>query len=197
MKTRLILFVSVFVAMTTAAAAAISQISPEHTAFFEAKIRPVLAEKCYKCHSETSSKVRGGLLLDTRDGIRRGGDTGPAIVPGDLNKSLLIEAIRYANKDTAMPPPKNGGKLPDAVIADFEQWVKMGAPDPRGGRARAVESSKKWDPEAAKKWWAFQPLRQPPVPSVKDAAWTRGDVDRFVLAGLEAKGLKPVGDADK
>lgn len=179
-------------------AVAQSVLTPDQTVFFEAKIRPVLVDKCYKCHSETSSKVRGGLLLDTRDGLLRGGDSGPAIVPGDLNKSLLIEAIRYMNDDIAMPPEKSGGKLPDAVIADFERWVKMGAPDPRDGKATVVvEPPKKYDPEAAKKWWAFQPLRQPSVPVVKDAAWARGDIDRFVLAGLEAKGLKPVGDADK
>ncbi len=162
---------------------------PDQLAFFEAKIRPVLVERCYKCHSETATKVRGGLLLDTRDGIRRGGDTGPAIVPGDLSKSLLIKAIRYTNKDLAMPPEKNGGRLPDAVISDFEQWVKMGAPDPRDGKSTVVE--------IAKKSWAFESLRQPSVPTVNETAWPRGDIDRFVLAGLEAKGLKPVGDADK
>ncbi len=166
----------------------------EQLAFFESKIRPVLADKCYKCHSEKSEKIRGGLVLDTRDGIRRGGDNGPAVVPGDLTNSLLVDAIRYSNKDTAMPPEKSGGKLPDNVIADLEAWVKMGAPDPREGVAKVV---KKLDMEEAKKWWSYQAPQKSDAPTVKDAAWPRGDLDRFILAGLEAKNLKPVGDADK
>ena len=96
-------------------------------------------------------------MLDTREGIRRGGDNGPAVVPGNLTESLLIDAIRYSNKDTAMPPEKAGGKLPDEVIADFEKWVEMGAPDPRDGAAKLV---KKYDTSEAKKWWAFQPLQE-------------------------------------
>lgn len=178
-----------------------SALPPEQAAFFEAKIRPVLVQQCYPCHSAAAGKTSGGLSLDTREGVRRGGKSGPAVVPGDPDKSLLLQAIRHAGAGAAvaaMPPQKSGGKLPDAVIADFERWVKMGAPDPRDGQAGGAEPSKQWDPaEAAKKWWAFQPLRQPSVPAVKDAAWPRGNVDRFVLAGLERKGLKPVGDADR
>jgi len=166
----------------------------EQIAFFENKIRPVLADKCYKCHAENAEKIRGGLVLDTREGIRRGGDNGPAVVPGELHDSLLIDAIRYTNKDTAMPPEKSGGKLPDSVIADFEAWVKMGAPDPRDGTAKVV---KKLDMEEAKKWWSYQPPKKSAAPTVKDAAWPRGDIDRFILAGLEAKNLAPVADADK
>ena len=168
--------------------------TPEQLDFFEKKIRPVLADKCYKCHSEKAEKIKGGLLLDTREGMRRGGDNGPAVVPGDLKESLLIEAVHYTNKDFAMPPEKSGGKLPDAVIKDFETWVTMGVPDPREGAAKVV---KKYDTEAAKKWWSFQPMQKPAAPMLKDAAWARGDIDKHVLAGLEAKGLKPVGDADK
>src|SRR2546426_1007098 len=100
----------------------------EQLDFFEKKIRPVLSEKCYKCHSEKADKVKGGLVLDTREGARRGGDSGPAVVPGNLDDSILIEAVRYTNKDFAMPPEKSGGKLPQAVINDFETWIKMGAP---------------------------------------------------------------------
>jgi hypothetical protein len=168
--------------------------APEQLDFFEKKIRPVLSEHCYKCHSEKSEKVKGGLLLDTREGIRRGGDNGPAVVPGELKDSLLIEAIHYTNKDFAMPPEKSGGKLPDAVIKDFEKWITMGAPDPRDGAAKVV---KKFDAEAARKWWSFQPIQKPATPALKDTAWPRSDIDRHVLAGLEAKGIKPVGDADK
>ncbi len=165
----------------------------EQVDFFEKKIRPVLADKCYKCHSEKAEKVRGGLLLDTREGIRRGGDSGAAVVPGNVGESLLIEAVRYTNTDTAMPPKKAGGKLPDTVIADFETWVKMGAPDPRDGVSRVV---KKADMEAAKQWWAFTPPKPQAVPVPKDAAWARSDVDRFLRTALEAKGVQPVGDAD-
>ncbi|MEQ1851241.1 MAG: DUF1549 domain-containing protein, partial [Chthoniobacteraceae bacterium] len=165
----------------------------EQIDFFEKKIRPVLSDKCYKCHSEKSDKVKGGLLLDTREGIRRGGDSGPAVVPGDLKESILIEAIQYTNKDFAMPPEKSGGKLPDAVIKDFEAWVKMGAPDPREGSGKIV---KKYSKEDAKKWWAFQPPQAPAVPQPRNAAWAHGDVDRFLLSAIEAKGVKPVGDAD-
>jgi hypothetical protein len=168
--------------------------TPDQLDFFEKKIRPVLVDKCYKCHSEKAEKVKGGLLLDTREGIRRGGDNGPAVVPGSLEDSLLMEAIRYTNKDFAMPPEKAGGKLPDAIVKDLEAWVKMGAPDPRDGAAKIV---KKYDTGEARKWWAFQPVQKPAVPAAKDSAWPRGDIDQFLLAALEGKGLKPVGDADK
>lgn len=174
------------------------EIPQDQRDFFEKKIRPVLTDKCYKCHSEKAEKLKGGLLLDTREGTRHGGDSGPAVVPGNLRDSLLIEAIRYGNKDTAMPPQKAGGKLPDDVIKDFEKWVQMGAPDPReGGGAVAAAASKKYDTEKAKDWWAFKAPKKSEVPAVKDAAWARTDVDRFLLAGLEAKGIKPVADADK
>jgi hypothetical protein len=170
------------------------QPTPEQLDFFEKKIRPVLSEHCYKCHSEKSEKIRGGLVLDTREGIRRGGDNGPAVVPGELKESLLIEAIHHTNKDFAMPPEKEGPKLADAVIKDFEAWVKMGAPDPRDGPAKVVA---KYDDAAARKWWSFQPIAKPGVPTPKNAAWPKSDIDRFLLAALEAKGLQPVADADR
>ncbi len=169
-----------------------SKPTAEQLDFFEKKIRPVLADKCYKCHSEKTEKVKGGLVLDTREGIRRGGDSGAAVVPGDLKESILIEAVRYHNKDFAMPPEKEGGKLPDAIIKDFETWVSSGAADPRDGAAKVV---KKYDAEAAKQWWAFQPPQKAAVPQPRDAAWAYGDVDRFLMAGLEAKNLRPVVDA--
>jgi hypothetical protein len=164
----------------------------EQLDFFEKKIRPVLVDKCYKCHSEKTENVKGGLVLDTREGIRRGGDSGPSVVPGDLKDSILIEAIRYHNKDFAMPPEKEGGKLPDPVIKDFETWVASGAPDPRDGAARVV---KKFDPEEARKWWSFQLPKKGAVPQPKNAAWAFGDVDRFLLAAMESKNIAPVADA--
>ncbi|MEO6742381.1 MAG: PSD1 and planctomycete cytochrome C domain-containing protein [Chthoniobacteraceae bacterium] len=174
-----------------------SAVEPKPTAeqldFFEKKIRPVLSERCYKCHSEKADKVKGSLVLDTREGARRGGDSGPAVVPGNLDDSILIQAVRYTNKDFAMPPEKSGGKLSDAIIRDFETWVKMGAPDPREGAAKLV---KKFSKEDAKNWWSFQPPKEQTVPKPKNSAWAHGDVDRFLLAALEEKKLKPVGDAD-
>ncbi len=159
--------------------------------FFENKIRPVLTSKCYDCHSATAKKIKAGLVLDTRAGIRKGGDNGPAVVPGDLEASLLVKAIHYADKDTAMPPKQ---KLPDEVIADFETWIKMGAPDPRDGAALA---SNKMTPEAAKTFWSFQPVKEPALPEVKDKEWAWADMDRFVRAAQETKDLKPVEDADR
>ena len=167
------------------------------TAFFEKNIRPVLATKCAKCHSAEADKVRGGLLLDTRDGLRKGGDTGPAIVPGNPDESLLIQALHSKDKDTAMPPEKSGGKLPANVIADFEAWVKMGAPDPREGAAAVVVAKKEIDFNKAREFWAYKVPVTPAAPVVADRQWPRTDLDRFILAGLEAKGLKPVADADR
>ncbi|MEO6786658.1 MAG: PSD1 and planctomycete cytochrome C domain-containing protein, partial [Chthoniobacteraceae bacterium] len=169
------------------------KLTTEQIDFFERKIRPVLSERCYKCHSEKAAKVKGGLVLDTREGARRGGDSGPAVVPGNLDDSILIEAVRYTNKDFAMPPEKSGGKLPDAIIRDFETWVKMGAPDPREGAAKVV---KKFSKEDAKNWWAFQAPKPQTVPQPRNPAWAHGDIDGFLLAALEEKKLKPVGDAD-
>lgn len=166
----------------------------EQLEFFEKKIRPVLAEKCYDCHSANAEKLKGGLLLDSRDGIRRGGENGPAVVPGDIEESLLIQAIRYTDKDFAMPPAKAGGQLAESTIKDFETWIKMGAPDPRDAIAAMV---KRDDAAKGKEWWAFQPVGQPAVPEVRDGSWPRGDIDKFLLSALESKGLHPVSDADK
>ncbi|QDU23186.1 DUF1553 domain-containing protein [Urbifossiella limnaea] len=163
----------------------------EQLAFFEKKVRPALVEHCYKCHSETAEKLRGGLALDTRAGTRAGGDTGPAVVPGSPERSLLVRAIRSTDQATAMPPK---GKLPESVIADLEAWVKMGAPDPRDGQKVARQEI---DVVKGRQFWSFQPPKMHLAPLVKDAAWPRTDVDRFLLAALEAKGLHPVGDADR
>jgi hypothetical protein len=166
--------------------------SEEGLAFFEKKIRPVLVAQCYKCHSATAKKLKAGLMLDTRAGMRKGGESGPAIVPGDVRASLLLRAIRNPDPTLRMPPSK---KLPDEVIADFERWVRMGAPDPRGGKAVVVR--KEIDIEKGRQFWSFRPPRKPTPPKVKAADWPRSDIDRFLLAAMEAKGLKPVADADK
>src|SRR5213594_4130695 len=149
--------------------------------FFEKKIRPVLVEHCYQCHSASAEKIKGELLLDSREGMLKGGESGrPAVVAGDLDKSRLIEAIRYRNGDLQMPPKKAGGKLSDGQIADFIAWIKLGAPDPRTGKA---ESRK---PKAeAKKFWSFQQPKEPLVPRVKNARWPQTSLDHFILATLE------------
>ena len=172
-------------------------LTDEQRTFFESKIRPVLAGKCYSCHSAQAKEVEGGLLLDNRQGVQKGGEDGPIIVPRNPDSSLLIQALRYGNKDLQMPPQDNGGKLPDAVIHDFETWVRMGAPDPRDGGGLITPSAKPWDTTEAKKWWAFQPLRPPTTPEVTDAGWAREELDRYVLAALDAKNIKPVADASK
>ncbi|MGL6095992.1 MAG: DUF1553 domain-containing protein [Fimbriiglobus sp.] len=167
--------------------------TPDQLAFFEKKIRPVLVTKCYGCHSADAEKVRADLLLDTRDGLRAGGASGPAVVPGDPKKSPLIHGLHGSN-DAAQMPPKE--KLSAVVIADFEAWVKMGAPDPRTGPG-AAKKADAIDIEKGRQHWAFQPPKKTAPPAVTNAAWPASDLDRFVLAKLEDKHLSPVGDADK
>ncbi len=171
-------------------AVAAKRATPEQFAFFEKNIRPVLVKECYSCHATTAKKVRGGLTLDTREGVRHGGETGPAIVLGDAKKSLLIKALRHVHEPLKMPPKK---KLPDEVIANFEKWIAMGAPDPRDGAGKVAKNE--IDVEKGRRFWSFQPPKKT-IPAVKDVAWPRGPIDKFVLAGLEAKGLRPVADAD-
>ncbi|MCA9086517.1 MAG: DUF1549 domain-containing protein, partial [Planctomycetaceae bacterium] len=171
--------------------------SQEQLLFFEAKIRPVLVEKCYSCHSDQAGEVQGGLLLDSREGVRRGGDSGAAVVPGNLSASLLISAIRYSNDDLMMPPKDQGGKLPDNVKRDFETWVRMGAPDPRDGPARMVS---RYDTSGARSWWSFQPIISVDPATMmiapQHAAWPQTGIDRFVAAQWDSHGLTPVADAE-
>ena len=154
--------------------------------FFEAKIRPVLVEHCYECHSAGAlgkNNLKGGLFLDSRDGSRKGGESGPAVVPGKPDESLLITALKH---DSFKMPPK--GKLPDELIAHFVKWVEMGAPDSRDGVAVVTTEI---DIEVGRKHWSFQPLTQPTLPAVKDEAWGRNPLDRFVRARQEAAGVIP------
>jgi hypothetical protein len=162
---------------------------PEGVEFFEKKIRPVLVERCYSCHSADAKKLKGNLLLDTREGTLKGGDLGASLVPGNPDKSLLIKAIRYTDEDLKMPPK---GRLSNDVVADFVAWVQRGAPDPR---TKAVAAKGGIDLEAGRKWWAFQKPQERPLPDVKGAA--RSPIDRYILAKLEEKGLKFAPPADK
>jgi hypothetical protein len=161
------------------------------TAFFENKIRPVLVEHCYKCHSEAEGERKGGLLLDRQSGWLDGGDSGQAVVPGDVEGSLVIQAVRYGDEDTAMPPKY---KLDAEVVTLLEQWVKMGAPGPKQDIGE-TEFSKLGDQDAifekAKTHWSFQPVRAVEPPKADDAAWNEHPIDGFIFANLKEHKLTP------
>ena len=172
-------------------------VSPEDRSFFENKIRPVLVKHCYECHSADSEGVGGKLLLDTRDGVRTGGESGPAVVPGKPDESRIIQALRYDGIE--MPPEQ---PLPETVINNFVKWVQRGAPDPRTPIARpkaATPTSEKTaskDGDSKPPLWSLQPRTQPAIPDVKDQEWPRDPLDRFVLARLDEVDLAPTYDAD-
>ncbi|MEX2579240.1 MAG: PSD1 and planctomycete cytochrome C domain-containing protein [Verrucomicrobiales bacterium] len=163
--------------------------------FFETKIRPVLSEKCFECHSATAEKLKAGLRVDHRELLLGGGDTGPAIEPGHAGRSLLVEAIGYGNEDLQMPPKE---KLGDAVRKDFEKWIADGAywpdepvPERGGGRAEdAFELEKR-----RQEHWSWRPVKRPEPPETGHRDWPRAPLDRFVLARMEAEGLRPAEDA--
>jgi cytochrome c553 len=168
--------------------------SADGVEFFEKKVRPVLVAHCYRCHADKGKAPKGGLRLDSRAALLKGGDNGPALTPGRPDRSRLIEALGYGNADLQMPPK---GKLPDAVIADLAAWVKMGAPWPKEGAGAAAAKDGFDLPRRRRAHWAWQPVRPPAPPAVRDAAWPRGPVDRFLLARLEAQGLRPAPPADR
>src|SRR5436190_575491 len=147
--------------LTLCAPAGPAEPSRDDVEFFEKHIRPVLAEKCYSCHSAAADKVRGGLLLDTADGVRKGGDSGPAIVPGKPADSRLIKALK-GDGDVKRMPPKEKDPLTAEQIAHFEHWIATGAPDPRTASAPVATTI---DFTKAREHWSFRPLRDPPVPA--------------------------------
>jgi hypothetical protein len=162
-------------------------------AFFEKKVRPILVDNCYTCHSaETNS--RGGLRVDDRNGLLQGGGRGPAIVPGHPEKSLLLQAVRHTHAKLKMPPKKS---LSPQQLADLEKWIKDGAAWPAVRVPLALGMTSARYERLKKKHWAWQPLREPSLPRVRDGSWARTDIDQYVLAGLEQKGVRPVGDADR
>ena len=166
--------------------------------FFEKHIRPVLVENCYKCHSAESEKLKGGLRLDTREGLLKGGDSGPAIIPGDPGNSLLIKAVRYTDKDVQMPPKDR--KLADAQIADLTAWVKLGAPDPRVSTNQTFlpsASKPAYDYATERKLWAYRAPDNPAIPFVKNNDWAKSPIDQFILSKLAEKQLSPAPPADK
>ena len=183
-----------FVFAVTGAAFA-QEITKEQTEFFESKIRPVLADTCYRCHSADAGKNKGGLTLDSRDAMLKGGDTGPAVAPGDAVKSLLIKAINYGDPDLQMPPSSAGGNLSDTQIADLTTWVKMGAPVP--ANATAIKTKLSGLTDKARGHWSYLVAKNPKIPINKNQQWCRTPVDCFILQKIEAAGMLPSPDADK
>src|SRR5262245_60969254 len=173
-----------FLTTPAAHAAPPAKLSPEGVAIFEKQVRPVLVRHCYRCHSPEAKKLKGGLRLDTRQGVLRGGASGPAVVPGEPAKSLLLEAVKHAGGVEAMPPDE---KLSDAQIAGLEAWVKMGAPDPRDGGLKNTDT-----------FWSFRAIQRPAVPEIRTPkVEIQNAIDAFILARLNEKGLKPSPPADR
>ncbi|MEX0792125.1 MAG: PSD1 and planctomycete cytochrome C domain-containing protein [Pirellulaceae bacterium] len=188
---RITLILGCWLLLQGAAARADEKPSEADLDFFEKKIRPVLVTHCYECHSEEAETLHGGLLLDTREGIRGGGDSGAAVVPGKIDESLLIEALRYDDSLYQMPPD---GRLSDQVIRDFEQWITRGAADPREGTPIPGDGI---DAQQANRHWAFQPVQRVKRPAVQDTSWPKAEVDYFILSRLEEAGLVPAPSVDK
>ncbi len=164
--------------------------APEAVEFFESRVRPILVERCVKCHGPR--KQSGGLRLDGRDAILKGGDTGPAVVPDKPEESLIIQAISYRLDELKMPPTK---KLPDTDVAFLTRWVALGAPWPADTARNAAVAHT--SASAAPAHWAFQPLRTASLPPVKNRGWVRSPIDTYLLARLEAEGIAPSPPADK
>jgi hypothetical protein len=183
--------IALVVALHAGIASAAAPADDSQIAFFEKTIRPILINRCYECHSVESGKSKGGLLIDSRDGLLKGGDNGPALVAGDPDKSRIIESVRYHNQDMQMPPK---GALPSAEVKALEAWVKMGAPDPREATADAKHAAPRViDIAEGSKHWAFRPIANPKVPAVK----AENPIDAFIIEKLTEKGMSLAAPADK
>src|SRR5438445_11865360 len=165
-----------------------TQFARQQLEFYERQVQPILAENCYKCHSHQAEKIKAGFVLDSREGLLKGGETGPAIVPGDAEKSLLIKAIRHVDEDLQMPPKK---KLADSEIATLAEWVKLGEPYGETQMTAASTPKGRRSTTEDRNWWSFQPVRKVAVPEVKDNGWSRNPIDHFIFAKLSAEGLTP------
>ncbi len=176
------------------------EVTPEAAAFFEAKIRPLLERSCFQCHSARAEKLKGGLRLDSRENVLAGGTSGPAALAGDVEESLLIEAVRWKDKDLQMPPKK---QLEPDEVHDLEHWVELGLPWPAsagssaGAPAAPAPAKHAIDFEKAREFWCFQPPERASAPTTKDKSWAWSEIDRFLLAAMEAKGAAPVADVDR
>lgn len=191
--TAVIVFTGLFGLLMSDLSAADPQPNQEGLDFFEKKIRPVLIQHCYECHSGDAKNLKGSLLLDSKQGTLKGGDSGTALVPGKPVESLLLETMRYG-EDTYQMPPK--GKLSAEIIADFEKWIALGAPDPRN-ETSAKTAKAEIDFVKAREFWSFQPPQSYPAPAVKRKDWPLNRIDPFILAAQEAKGFTPASAADK
>ncbi len=191
MKLALILIVHLLVCAAASAQAEVPH--NEQLEFFEQKIRPLLARHCYQCHSAQAPTVFGELRLDSSAAVLQGGRSGPAVVPGKPASSRLIQAVRHEAGATSMPP---AGKLGNPEIENLTEWVRLGAPWPET-LGRVSEQVAASAAEAGDGHWAWQPLLETPAPAVADSNWPRGEIDRFVLAALAARGLSPVAMADR
>src|SRR5438552_15118939 len=182
-------FLCAALAVAVVRAPATAQPNSDATRFFENEVRPLLAKTCFKCHGP--AKQEAGLRLDSRDGMLKGGEHGAALVPSEPDRSLLLHVVRQQG-EVKMPP---GGKLKDEQIAVLARWVKMGAPWPQEAKIGGLRSG---PPSAEeRRFWSSQPIRDTAAPPVKDAAWPRNDVDRFILAAREANSLRPAPPADR
>lgn len=171
----------------------VTAVADEGAEFFEKRIRPLLVERCLDCHGGPSGKVKGGLRLDSRAALLQGGDSGPAMIPGNPADSRLIEAVGYGNSDLQMPPK---GRLADREIEDLTAWIQQGAPWPEEARATGASEEEGFNLDQRRRdHWAWQPIRPVPPPEVKFPSWVRQPPDAFILARLEAEGLSPTGPA--
>src|SRR5262245_29631650 len=182
---------TVVVLLVHGSAAPAAEDDPKGIDFFEKNIRPILVANCYQCHSASSKELKGDLRLDTKEGIRKGGESGAALVPGKPEESLIVKALRH--EDGLEMPPKE--KLPGSVVANFVKWIEIGAPDPR--KANVTTVGGKINIAEARKFWAFTPPKIVPPAKVKNAAWPKSQIDRYLLAALEERNLSPVADADR
>jgi len=171
-----------------------AEISPAQREFFEDEIRPLFIEHCYECHDASDGDFKGGLALESPAGLREGGDTGPAVAPGHPEKSLLIRAIGYADRDLQMPPRS---PLPDEAVRNLEKWVAMGAPDPRDEPAAGKPEPSGMSPEEGREFWSFETPTAPTPPEVDGLPADANPIDRFVRARLAEKGLSPAPRASK
>lgn len=190
--------VALIAAVACIATPASAELAAEDLEFFETRVRPTLVTHCYACHSADAKQVEGGLRLDLRAGWRTGGDSGqPAVVPGRPDDSPLIRAIRHDASESAMPPDQP--RLPDDIIADLTEWVRRGAPDPREGELARGPADSDWEATYRERlrWWSLQPVGRPEPPLVHQTDWVRNGVDRFILAALEAKELRPAAEAER
>lgn len=173
-------------------------LSPDKIEFFERKIRPLLVQHCYECHSADAVELKGGLRLDIREGWKVGGESGePVVVPESPEKSLLLHSVRQDGAASAMPP--TGPKLSAEEIGDITRWIQIGAPDPRDGKLENTTSTKEWESlyQERLKWWSLQPIPSVTPPKAELSTWSRNEVDHFIEQSLHSHGLRPAKEASK